>query len=265
MSDKISIITVCYNAQDCIEDTIKSVLCQSYHNYQYIIIDGASSDNTMECVEKYKINFSQHGIEYIVCSELDDGIFDAMNKGACMADGDWIIYMNAGDGFVDQDVLKNIINQPLDGYDVVYGDVILRDGCYYRKRLANPLENLLFEMPFYHQCTMTKRSRLLETPFDTQYNYTSDYNFFLHLYLNDGQYLYINQYIAVYEQYGVSDTFDSQKEFVNIQYKNGVIKTIGIKTKLHLFYMKYLLFIREKIRKCFPNIYFSKYRGWYVK
>ena len=95
----ISIITVSYNAVKTIEDTINSVLNQTYPNIEYIIIDGGSTDGTLDVIKKY-----QDKITYWV-SEPDKGIYDAMNKGALKATGVWLHFMNAGDTFYDEQVL----------------------------------------------------------------------------------------------------------------------------------------------------------------
>ena len=101
---KISVVTVCYNAADTIEKTILSVLNQTYHDIEYIIIDGGSTDGTVEIIRKYADK-----IAYWV-SEPDKGIYDAMNKGIEVATGEWINFMNAGDRFYKSDVIKLIFD-----------------------------------------------------------------------------------------------------------------------------------------------------------
>jgi glycosyltransferase involved in cell wall biosynthesis len=91
MKPKISVITICYNAVDLIEKTILSVLHQSYDNIEYIIIDGNSTDGTVDIIQKYA-----NQLAYWI-SEPDGGIFDAMNKGLDHATGEWVNFMNAGD------------------------------------------------------------------------------------------------------------------------------------------------------------------------
>ena len=93
MNTKISVITVVYNAKDTIERTIKSVIAQLYDNYEYIIIDGGSTDGTLDIIEKYRDKIS-----YFI-SESDEGIYDAMNKGVLKATGDYVAFINADDWY----------------------------------------------------------------------------------------------------------------------------------------------------------------------
>jgi glycosyltransferase involved in cell wall biosynthesis len=99
---KISIITVCYNSENTIERTIKSVLSQNYSNIEYIIVDGDSKDRTIQIIEKYK-NSIHHFI-----SEKDEGIYDALNKGISMATGDIIGILNSDDIFSNENIISDI-------------------------------------------------------------------------------------------------------------------------------------------------------------
>ena len=102
---KISIITICYNAAQTIEKTIKSVVAQDYPNIEYLIIDGKSKDNTLEIVAKYEDKIA------LVLSEPDKGIYDAMNKGMEKATGDYIWYMHADDQIYAPDTLSIIMKK----------------------------------------------------------------------------------------------------------------------------------------------------------
>jgi glycosyltransferase involved in cell wall biosynthesis len=118
----ITVITVARNCEDTIEDTIVNVINQKFRNIEYIIIDGASSDNTLEIIKKY-----ERSIDYWI-SELDNGIYDAMNKGIDLATGDWINFMNAGDSFYNYNLFSTIFDQfEYNKFDVIYGDFIAKD------------------------------------------------------------------------------------------------------------------------------------------
>ena len=121
---KVSVVTVVYNAVDKIEPTLLSVLGQDYPNVEYIVVDGDSSDGTLDVIRRYRDRIS------VVVSEPDDGIYDAINKGIMLATGDWIGIMNAGDSFAAKDTLSRIFGADgeLRGCDVVYGDAIGVDG-----------------------------------------------------------------------------------------------------------------------------------------
>ena len=122
MPPLISVVTICYNAKNDLEKTILSVLSQTYQDIEYIIIDGGSTDGTVDIIHKY----SERLFYWI--SEPDKGIYDAMNKGMDRATGSWINFMNAGDTFCDNEVIKNIFGyNDLSDYSVIYGD------CYVSK------------------------------------------------------------------------------------------------------------------------------------
>jgi len=116
--DLISVITVTYNAVNFIEETIKSVINQTYKNIEFIVIDGGSTDGTIDIIKKY-----ENQINYWI-SEPDKGIYDAMNKGINNAHGEWLNFLNAGDSFVDSEVLEKIFMSNNNDATLIYGDII---------------------------------------------------------------------------------------------------------------------------------------------
>ena len=119
---KISIITITYNSAKTLEDTIKSVAKQTYAEIEYIIVDGASKDNTVSIIKKYEPLFNGR-VKWI--SEPDKGLYDAMNKGICMATGDIVGILNSDDYFTSNDVIQRIVEafEQNSKLDAVYGDV----------------------------------------------------------------------------------------------------------------------------------------------
>ena len=99
---KFSIITVTYNAEKVLEDTIQSVISQTYHHVEYIIVDGASKDGTLSIIDRYRSRITT------VVSEPDKGLYDAMNKAISLASGDYLCFLNAGDCFHEDDTLQQI-------------------------------------------------------------------------------------------------------------------------------------------------------------
>lgn len=131
---KISIITVCFNSGKTISRTIESVYNQKDIQLEYLIIDGASKDNTVEIAESYRKQFESKGVAFIIKSEPDKGIYDAMNKGILSASGDVIGILNSDDYYSSSDVLSSIINSfEENNTDSIYGNIIyVRNGKNYR-------------------------------------------------------------------------------------------------------------------------------------
>lgn len=117
---KVSIITIAFNSEETIEETIKSVVSQDYPNLEYIIIDGASKDHTINIVDKYKDQISK------IVSEPDKGIYDAMNKGVKNATGDIIGILNSDDLYADSGVISDIVGK-MQGFDAIYSDLVYVD------------------------------------------------------------------------------------------------------------------------------------------
>lgn len=115
---KVSIITVCYNSSQTIENTIQSVVSQNYSNIEYIIVDGLSSDDTLKIIDRYKNKITK------VISEKDNGIYDAINKGISVSTGDIVAILHADDFYTNENVISTIVNDFVNKrVDAIYGDL----------------------------------------------------------------------------------------------------------------------------------------------
>lgn len=213
---KISIVTVCYNAVDTIEKTIKSVIYQSYDDIEYIIIDGGSTDGTINIIKKYSDQ-----IAYWI-SEPDKGIYDAMNKGAQHASGKYIIYMNSGDTFVNSDVINDLSGAFSKDSDIIYGDnIMIYEGksVYHKARFFSKKDT---NLPFNHQSTLTKTELIKLNPFDLRYKIAGDYHFFFNRYIIGNSFQYIPLPIANYSMDGISqqNVIKTFREVCQIQKRN---------------------------------------------
>ncbi|MCB0410170.1 MAG: glycosyltransferase [Flavobacteriales bacterium] len=132
MKPKVSIITVCYNSSKTIEDTIQSVIKQTYYNIEYIIVDGLSTDNTLEIVNQYKDKITK------IVSEKDNGLYDAINKGIGLASGDIIANLNSDDFYIDSNVIADVVTKmEEDNSDTLYADLYYVDAVDTNKVTRN--------------------------------------------------------------------------------------------------------------------------------
>lgn len=194
---KISVITVVRNAETVIEKTIKSVIDQDYPHIEYIVIDGDSQDQTKSVIHNY-INYIT---KYI--SEPDGGIYDAMNKGAKLATGDWIIYMNAGDYFYDTNSLSSLNHVLKSDADVILAGVeeVLVDDLEtrYFQRMPKPLKEIWRSMPTSHQSTLVRLSCQREYGFDTNYIWCADHDLLARMYRDGKKFVIQNILFSVFD------------------------------------------------------------------
>ena len=211
----ISIVTVVYNAENVIEDTIKSLLAQTFTNYEYIIIDGQSTDNTHVIIDTYRT----HITTYI--SEPDKGIYDAMNKGLSLASGKWVYFLNAGDRFYNSDVLQKISQNYLaDEKAIICGRVKLVDN-FKNKLLTGyyPLFEVhgrnfrkLFTSAFCHQALLIPRKAYNEVDgFNLQFKTFSDFNTVVNILNQSYKVKYVDDVISEYDINGTSANWKKAK------------------------------------------------------
>jgi glycosyltransferase involved in cell wall biosynthesis len=195
----ISIVTVCRNAAMVLDKTIQSVLNQTDKDFEYLIIDGLSTDSTARIVAKYSDRVA------VFLSERDNGIYDAMNKGVALASGEFVLFMNAGDVFENPNVLGRI-RQTLGTAHVVYGDVVVDfgQGILFHKQ-SKPIDKLYRGMICSHQSLLVARQLLLDHPFSLSFKIAADYHQLLACAKAGAVFQRINYAIARVSAGGVSD------------------------------------------------------------
>ncbi len=197
---KFSIITVCFNAESVIERTLKSVAEQTYPGVEYLIIDGASKDGTLEIVSRYEQHITR------VVSEPDHGIYDAMNKGISLATGDYLCFLNAGDRFHRGDTLAAIAASIPDGNglpDVIYGETHLTDtdGNDLGTRRFQAPEVLTWKsfkqgMMVCHQAFFASAQMSKSHLYDLQYRYSADQDWCIRI-MKDSRWLHNTRLVII--------------------------------------------------------------------
>jgi len=215
----VSIITVCLNASGVIETAIESVRSQTYPDIEHIVIDGGSTDGTLDIIEKYI-----DSISYFV-SEPDRGIYNAMNKGIDAATGDIIFFLNSDDRFFDDGVVKDIadvFNSSPD-IDIVFGNQIF---VYARNRILKKqsfevMRHQLAKTTILHQSLFTRRKVFGSTNgFSENYQIVSDYEWVIKAFLiHKFRYFYVDRTICVVSGQGISSTTDFEKERITVMRK----------------------------------------------
>lgn len=265
MHPTVSIVTITYNAAQIVEETILSVLSQSYTDYEYVFIDGKSKDGTLDRIEMYRQRFEDKGIPFRVYSEPDKGIYDALNKGIVQAQGQWIQMLNAGDRLAHENVLERVFQDRHYEADVVYGDTILSDSGYYKKRQTQTPDKLPYEMPFCHQSVFVRTSVQKKYRFNMQYRIVADYDMFGRMYLDGVSFRYIQEYVSIFDMTGLSGAnqlaLDREKD--QSRRNNGILTEpqSDLKETARGFYYK-LLKIRRNIMKK-TGCYYTVKRGWH--
>lgn len=252
----ITIVTVAYNAIQLIEATIKSVISQSYTSIEYIIIDGGSTDGTIDIIKKY-----DKYLAYWI-SESDKGIYDAMNKGIEKASGKWINFLNAGDTFYDNYVIEHVAKQVDDNLDIIYGNthLIYSFGDYIVK--GGKVSSQQY-MPFCHQSSFSSTKLMKRYGFDLRYKICADKNFFYIAYNNHAKYKYVDMLISNYEAEDGISANNLQKAI----YEMGLIegKTHLLQWKLKYFTILVYSNVLKLAKRILPTSIFQFIRKQKVK
>jgi glycosyltransferase involved in cell wall biosynthesis len=247
---KISLITVSYNSESTIKDTIDSILAQNHPDIEYIIVDGKSKDNTVEILQSYGDRISRW------ISEPDKGIYDGMNKGVTMATGDVVGMLNSDDFYYDNTIISQVAKAFEDPtVDAVFGNLIFVDP----KDLKKPIRSYSSKnwhpgkfargfMPAHPTFFVRRKYYEQFGLFKTDYKIASDYEMLIRLlYVNKLKYKYLPITMVVMRKGGVSSSGLKSNIILNNEIKRACREN-GIRTNLPLIYLKYFTKVFELIR-----------------
>ena len=191
---KISVITVVFNRVESIGQTIENTLSQTYNNIEYIVVDGASTDGTLDIIKRYSDRI-------IWISEPDNGIYDAMMKGARIATGEWLLFRNAGDFFYSHHTVESIFSEYKDaGEDLIIGGVRNFVNHYYMDSFYNfPEIDYFTSIPAHHTSTFIRRTTQLQYPYPNNYKQDADIYFFISVLKDKGTYYKTSQIISLFD------------------------------------------------------------------
>ena len=202
MQPKLSVVTIVYNNVRDIERTMLSVLNQTYHNIEYIVIDGGSTDGTKDIIYNYKSRLAQF------ISEPDKGIYDAMNKGLSLATGDYVLFMNSGDELYEPETVTEVFETAASA-DIYYGETEMFNEQWEslgQRRHGVPehfnWKSFKYGMSISHQAIYVKRS--IAEPFDLKYKYSADIDWIIRAAKNASSIVNTHTYVAKYLVGGLS-------------------------------------------------------------
>jgi len=271
---QLSIITINKNNTSGLEKTIQSVINQTYKDFEYIVIDGNSTDTSVEIIKKYNT-----GINYWV-SEPDTGIYNAMNKGIRKAQGDYCLFLNSGDYLISSKTLQDVFNEINNNIpaEIFYSDMIKSDGSFFAYPNSLTIYYLIHNT-INHQNSLIKRSLFFEHGlYNEELRIASDWEFFLkELWVYKSNFLHINTKISIFDANGIGSQYSSKHyaEIMNMFHNvfnelseliienynyhltayYYIIKNNG-NTKIFVFLLrsyKYIIKILKKIKKLFIN------------
>lgn len=252
----LSIITTCFNAADCIKGTIESVLGQDFRDFEYIIMDGASKDDTLRIASSYMDVFSKAGIAYHIFSESDHGIYEGMNHGVSHSCGEYVNFMNAGDCLYGTDILSKIATHISAANsekhpDIIYGGAVAIEFNQTYKYVKD-LGLIERRMPFSHQSVFASRKLLHDHPFKEELKIGADYDFLLTAYKEGAIFCDSNETVCTVTLDGLSsvDLIHTFEETVAIQRAHGIDLYPGNEYNKKIRSYKVKQFVMDRFPKC---------------
>ena len=254
---KISVITINFNNANGLERTLRSVISQTFNDYELIIVDGASTDGSVDVIKNYAHENSR--LNFV--SEKDTGIYNAMNKGINMSQGEYLIFMNSGDCFYDASVLELSLPFLKENFDIICGIALSDKYKMYPPKKQQLSMSFFLKNSLNHQATFIKTKIMKQYYYNEKYKIVSDTEFFFKsIILDNASYLEISIKISYCENAGASgnlqfslqerykaikallpERMSSDVDFI-IKYNNPIIRSIG-----NALYNKYFRALYDKI------------------
>lgn len=251
---KVTVITVVFNGVKDIEHTLMNVLEQSYPNMEYIIVDGGSTDGTMDIIGKYR-----HRLSHCI-SEKDNGIYDAMNKGVALATGKWINFMNCGDTFAGTKTVEDVMAFVKPDDEFIYGDYIADYENKGRRFIKAGKPRPPHLMILSHQSVFASRTLLLKYPFDTRFKICADLQFYEECWHHGHAMRYYPHAVSVRSQAGVSDrnrtqAFRESEQVLRKFYSASYV--VSLMQRIRFIHM-----LKHGSKKIMPSFLQRMYRMW---
>lgn len=253
-----TIITVCLNIASTIRRTCESIVHQTFQDFQWIVVDGASTDGTLDILKEYSSRID------ILISEPDKGIYNAMNKGIRLANGEYINFMNGGDEFFEKTTLEKVFSTGMNA-DIVYGDeYIVGENTYLLRNHRKLCKKSLYKKSIYHQSVFVKARLHKKIHFDESFIIAADYDFFTKLFMSE-KYVFrrIDLVISVFYLDGISSNQHNYSTLANEKER--------IHSKYYCFIQRfkwdndYKRKIIDKISHCWMAITHPRYIAGYFK
>ena len=223
---KVSIITVCYNSEKTMKRTLDSIANQTYNEWEHIIIDGKSTDKTIDICKAYQNEFPQ---KVVLTSEPDNGIYDAMNKGLKKDNGEIVAILNSDDWY-EVDALDNVVKEYVSSQNdcaIFYGMCnIYQNNSLIVSGLLHP-KVLDWQMMYHPAIFLTQKAYDKIGYFNTKYRIAADYDLMLRARKESISFIPINKIITNFPDGGASDNFDAYYDALLVRKDNNIVSTKG--------------------------------------
>lgn len=250
---RISVITIAFNDQEGLRSTMASVLAQTYPNLEYIVVDGGSTDGSIDLIRQHAPSLARW-----VC-EPDNGIYDALNKGARLCTGDWVIFMNAGDDFASPNIVSEVFSETINpDLNFIYGDRIVKYPGYQVLHRAGPTEAMWKGSQFSHQSIFIRGDFQRKNLYQLNIRISADFALFFEACAAGLKFKKLDYPIACVSAGGLSD----RARLENIAEFYRVVRRVRPSFKVHLYFLCMLALqsIKLTAKRLLPEQWVHRYR-----